>query len=448
MKHLKWGLFLALLLSASFVLAQDGEIADQGTLDIGETVTGELEVGVRDSYTVEVDEDGTLNFYLDGTGDMDTYLRVYFEGDDEPAAENDDRGDGSLFSAVDGLEVSEGDVLTVEAGTYADEGEGEYTLRVAPPATIEDAGSIELGETVDGSFPENTRLRYTLDVEETTALSILLEGADDMDTYLRLYVAGEDAPAVQNNNLDETGVAAGFSSLVVPGGTSLVVEAATLSDAGEGDFTLTVEEADVELPETADPVELTDETTLDAVCASAEEMEAPTRLQYLAAEDTLDADTDYGAVFCTDAGNFRVDLFEDEAPITVNSFVYLAGNHFFDNTTFHRVIPEFVVQGGDPQGSGFGGPGYEFVNETDNDLTFGGIGVLGMANAGPDTNGSQFFITLAPVARLDGGYTIFGQVQEGMGAVFDVEERDPGTATEPGTTVYTVVIITIPPSEE
>lgn len=442
------GLLLIGLLSASAALAQDIEIAEQGSIEVGETVSGELEAGVRDSYTVAVDEDGTLNFYLDGTGEMDTYLRVYIEGEEEPAAENDDRGDGSLFSAVDALEVSEGDVLTVEAGTYDDSGEGEYTLRVAPPATIEDAGEIAIGDAVEATFPENTRQRYTLNVEDTTALSILLEGADDMDTYLRLYVEGEDKPAVQSNNIDEESVAAGFTSLVVPGGTSLIIEAGTLSDAGAGDFTLTVEEANVDMAEAAAPVEYTDETTLDDVCADSEDVEEPTRLQYLTTEEALDEESDYGAVFCTEAGNFRVDLFEAEAPIATNSFVYLAENHFFDNTTFHRVIPEFVVQGGDPQGTGLGGPGYEFVNETDNDLSFGGIGVLGMANAGPDTNGSQFFITLAPVARLDGGYTIFGQVQEGMGAVFDVEERDPGTATEPGTALYTVIIVTIPPAEE
>ncbi|MBE2266997.1 MAG: peptidylprolyl isomerase [Anaerolinea sp.] len=191
----------------------------------------------------------------------------------------------------------------------------------------------------------------------------------------------------------------------------------------------------------AAPVALGDATP-DEICADADQTEDPTRLQYFAPEDILESGEDYGAVFCTEAGSFRIDLYEEDAPITVNSFVYLAQNHFFDNTTFHRVIPDFVVQGGDPQGSGFGGPGYEFVNETDNDLTFDGIGVVGMANAGPDTNGSQFFITLAPVGRLTGGYTIFGQVQEGMAAVFDVEERDPGTATEPGTMIYTVIIVT------
>src|SRR5215203_4119719 len=103
-------LLIGLLLSASIVLAQDYDTEDGGTIDVGERVSGELEIGVRDQYTVEVGDESTLNFYLDGTGDMDTYLRVYREGEDEPTAENDDRGDGSLFSAVDGQEVSEGDV--------------------------------------------------------------------------------------------------------------------------------------------------------------------------------------------------------------------------------------------------------------------------------------------------------------------------------------------------
>ncbi|MEP7291666.1 MAG: hypothetical protein ABI835_07770, partial [Chloroflexota bacterium] len=132
MKRLGVLLLIGLLLSASVVLAQDYDTKDGGTLTVGERVSGELEVGVRDQYTVEVGDEAALNFYLDGTGDMDTYLRVYHEGEDQPAAENDDRGDGSLFSAVEGLEVSSGDVLIVEVGTYGDTAGGEYTLRVAP----------------------------------------------------------------------------------------------------------------------------------------------------------------------------------------------------------------------------------------------------------------------------------------------------------------------------
>ena len=440
-------LLIGLLTTALVVLAQDYTTEDIGSIAVGENVSGELEVGVRDRYTLEVVDNATLNFFLDGTGAMDTYLRIYREGEAEPIAENDDRGDGTLYSAIEGLDVSAGDVLIIEAGTYGDAEAGAYTLRAAPPATIEDAGEVALGDTIQAAFPENTRLRYTLMVEETTALSITLEGADDLDTYLRLYVEGNELPSAQNNDIDESSVSAGFTQFVVPGGTTLVIEAGTNSDAGSGDFTLTVEEANIDVGEAIAPVELTDETTLDSVCEGAVDTEDPVRFQYLAPEEVLEPEVDYGAIFCTEAGNFLVDLYEDEAPITVNSFVFLASNRFFDNLTFHRVIEDFVVQGGDPLGSGIGGPGYEFVNETDNDLTFGGIGVLGMANAGPDTNGSQFFITLAPVARLDGGYTIFGQVHEGMGSVFDIEERDPSAATEPGTTIYTIRVITIPPEE-
>jgi cyclophilin family peptidyl-prolyl cis-trans isomerase len=439
-------MLLGLMISTSVVLAQDNDTDDSGSITIGESVSGEFEVGVRDRYTLEIEDSSTLNIYLDGTDDTDTVLRVYNEGDDEPLDENDDRGDGSLYSALYGLEVSKGDTLIVEAATFGDEGEGEYTLRVTLPPTIEDAGEITLGEPVEATFPENTRERYALDVEDTTALNITLEGEDDLDTYLRIYVEGEEEPAVQNNDVEAENVAAGFTNLVVPGGTSLVIEAATAGDAFDGDFTLTVEEADVDL-EAETPVPLTEDATLDDVCEDASDIEEPARLQYLTPEDVLDDDVDYGAVFCTEAGNFRVDLYEKEAPIATNSFVYLASRHFFDNTTFHRVIEDFVIQGGDPTGSGFGGPGYEFVNETDNDLSFGGIGVLGLANAGPDTNGSQFFVTMAPVARLDGGYTIFGQVQEGMGSVYDVEVRDPDTATEPGTLIYTVIIVTQPLAE-
>lgn len=430
---------LAALLLVGAVGAQ--EIVDGGTITFDESVEGEFSPGVRDSYRFEVEEDGELNIFLDGADDMDTYLRVYREGDTEPFAENDDRGDGTLFSALSGIEVSAGDVLIIEAGTFGDEGEGAYTLRVSPPPTIEDAGELAVGDSVEATLDANTRQRYTLTVDSTTALSIRLEGADDLDPYLRLYREGEDAPQVQSSDIAEDDISAGFPALVVPGGTTLVLEVAASGDGSAGDYTLSVVEASVTMADPSEPVAL-GELTTDEICDGADNVSEPARVQYFAPEEVLETGADYGAIFCTAAGSFRVDLYEEEAPITVNSFVYLATHNFFDNTTFHRVIPDFVVQGGDPQGSGFGGPGYEFVNETDNDLTYNGIGVVGMANAGPDTNGSQFFITLAPVGRLTGGYTIFGQVMEGMASVFDIEERDPGTAEEPGTALYTVVIVT------
>ena len=123
-------------------------------------------------------------------------------------------------------------------------------------------------------------------------------------------------------------------------------------------------------------------------------------------------------------GEFVIQLHPDKAPITVNSFVFLAREGYFDGVTFHRVLEGFMAQGGDPTGTGAGGPGYQFVNE-DTDLSFDKPGVVAMANAGRDTNGSQFFITFVPTAYLNGGYTIFGQVTEGMDVVNGITRRDP-----------------------
>jgi peptidylprolyl isomerase len=123
-------------------------------------------------------------------------------------------------------------------------------------------------------------------------------------------------------------------------------------------------------------------------------------------------------------GEFVIELYPDKAPITVNSFVFLAREGYFDGVTFHRVLEGFMAQGGDPTGTGGGGPGYQFVNE-DSDLRFDKAGVVAMANAGRNTNGSQFFITFVPTPQLDGDYTIFGQVSSGMDVVNNLTRRDP-----------------------
>ncbi len=123
-------------------------------------------------------------------------------------------------------------------------------------------------------------------------------------------------------------------------------------------------------------------------------------------------------------GEFTIHLYPEKAPVTVNSFIFLVRQGFYDGVTFHRVLEGFVAQGGDPTGTGAGGPGYEFINE-DSDLKYDKAGVVAMANAGRDTNGSQFFITYAPLPRLNGGYTIFGQVSEGMDVVNAITRRDP-----------------------
>jgi cyclophilin family peptidyl-prolyl cis-trans isomerase len=145
------------------------------------------------------------------------------------------------------------------------------------------------------------------------------------------------------------------------------------------------------------------------------------------------------AVLSITTGTVIVELFPESAPLAVMSFVGLAegtipadGKLYFDNLKFHRVVPGFVVQTGDPTGTGRGGPGYQFRNEIDPKLSFNAVGVLGMANAGPDTNGSQFFITLGKAPHLDGGYSIFGKVVSGLPSVL---------ATKQGDTLKTVRIL-------
>lgn len=132
------------------------------------------------------------------------------------------------------------------------------------------------------------------------------------------------------------------------------------------------------------------------------------------------------AVFTTDKGDIRVNLFPDQTPVTVASFVNLAKRGFYDGLSFHRVIPDFMVQGGCPLGTGTGGPGYKFEDEFDPALTHDGPGVLSMANAGPGTNGSQFFITHVETAWLNGKHTVFGKVvgPEDQAVVNAVQQGD------------------------
>jgi cyclophilin family peptidyl-prolyl cis-trans isomerase len=156
---------------------------------------------------------------------------------------------------------------------------------------------------------------------------------------------------------------------------------------------------------------------------------------------TINQAKQYTATIKTEKGNIIIELYADKAPLAVNSFIFLAKNGWFDGITFHRVISGFVAQTGDPTGTGFGGPGYSFKNEI-SDLKFDQAGVVGMANAGVDTNGSQFFITFAPAPNLDGNYTIFGQVISGMDVLTSLTPRDPSQNTDlpPGDKIITITI--------
>ncbi len=139
---------------------------------------------------------------------------------------------------------------------------------------------------------------------------------------------------------------------------------------------------------------------------------------------TIDVDKNYTATFDTSRGQILCELFVKDAPKTVNNFVSLARDGFYDGTSFHRVIQDFMIQGGDPEGTGRGGPGYRFEDELKNNPNRHKVGSLSMANAGPNTNGSQFFITHVVTGWLDGKHTVFGQVKSGQDVVNAIQQGD------------------------
>jgi cyclophilin family peptidyl-prolyl cis-trans isomerase len=155
---------------------------------------------------------------------------------------------------------------------------------------------------------------------------------------------------------------------------------------------------------------------------------------------TLDTAKSYTAHFKTSRGEIVCELYADRAPLTVENFVNLARAGFYDGTTFHRVIGGFMAQGGDPTGTGTGGPGYQFGDEFHPSLRHDSAGVLSMANAGPGTNGSQFFITYGPTRHLDNKHSVFGRVTEGMDVVQALRERDPQRDRQPGDRIDTIEI--------
>ncbi len=153
------------------------------------------------------------------------------------------------------------------------------------------------------------------------------------------------------------------------------------------------------------------------------------------AEDVLEPDQDYQAIIVTSKGTIVADLFEDDAPKTVNNFVFLALNHYYEGILFHRVLDGFMAQTGDPTGTGSGGPGYSFADEF-SDKTHDSKGILSMANSGPNTNGSQFFITFVPTEHLDGRHSVFGKAIDGLNVLDDLNRVAPGQAATVTTTAY------------
>jgi cyclophilin family peptidyl-prolyl cis-trans isomerase len=152
----------------------------------------------------------------------------------------------------------------------------------------------------------------------------------------------------------------------------------------------------------------------------------------------------YLARFKTDIGEMEFQLFTEKAPRTVNNFVFLSREGFYNGTIFHRVISNFMVQGGDPTGKGSGGPGYRFSDEFHPSLKHDKPGILSMANTGPDTNGSQFFITHVPTPWLNGKHTIFGALINGMETLMSIQPRNPAAPEYPGVKIHSVTIIEAP----
>jgi cyclophilin family peptidyl-prolyl cis-trans isomerase len=157
----------------------------------------------------------------------------------------------------------------------------------------------------------------------------------------------------------------------------------------------------------------------------------------------IDPSKKYTAKIKTDNGDITITLHADKVPNTVNNFVFLAKEGFYDNVIFHRVIHDFMAQGGDPTGTGRGGPGYQFNDEFHPDLRHNKPGILSMANAGPNTNGSQFFITHVPTPHLDNRHSVFGEVIDGMDVVLSIPDRDPMKVNSPAVKIHKIEIIEV-----
>jgi cyclophilin family peptidyl-prolyl cis-trans isomerase len=154
----------------------------------------------------------------------------------------------------------------------------------------------------------------------------------------------------------------------------------------------------------------------------------------------LDLKKKYSATLSTDKGDIVIELYANQVPLTVNNFVFLAREGFYNGTIFHRVISNFMAQGGDPTGTGSGGPGYRFADEFVPGLKHDKPGVLSMANAGPGTNGSQFFITHVPTPHLNNKHSVFGQVIGGMDVLLSIPDRDPAKINSSAVKLNSVTI--------
>lgn len=185
--------------------------------------------------------------------------------------------------------------------------------------------------------------------------------------------------------------------------------------------------ADADVTDTLPPPQLADDVPIPEGYEGLAPLVHKRRTSFESAADVLAPDRDYAAVIETNRGVIVVDLYQDETPITVNNFVFLALHRYYDGIVFHRVLDGFMAQTGDPTGTGTGGPGYRFEDEIVPALRHDARGVLSMANAGPGTNGSQFFITFVETPWLDGNHTVFGRVLSGDEVLDDLTRIDPSS---------------------
>jgi cyclophilin family peptidyl-prolyl cis-trans isomerase len=270
--------------------------------------------------------------------------------------------------------------------------------------TSEESGTTETEGTDSGTTDSDTAEEETTDTPETT------EGAEDTGATDSTETSGE-------SSADTT------------------TETTTDEAASEATSETTEETTTEATTETEATPEAVAEPTPPEGFAITPFLSEDQQRDFTGAEQVLEEGKDYQTIIVTNKGNIRLDLFEEQAPVTVNNFVFLARNHFYDGVVFHRVLQDFMAQTGDPTGTGTGGPGYQFEDEFVDELKFDKRGVLAMANSGPATNGSQFFITFAATEWLNGLHSIFGEVVEGDDVLASIKLIDPSQGAAPPTVV-------------
>jgi cyclophilin family peptidyl-prolyl cis-trans isomerase len=269
--------------------------------------------------------------------------------------------------------------------------------------TSEESGTTETEGTDSGTTDSDTAEEETTDTPETT------EGAEDTGATDSTETSGESSADTTTETTTDEAASETTSETTEETATEATPEAVAEPTPPEG-FAIT-------------PF-LSEDQQRD----------------FTGAEQVLEEGKDYQTIIVTNKGNIRLDLFEEQAPVTVNNFVFLARNHFYDGVVFHRVLQDFMAQTGDPTGTGTGGPGYQFEDEFVDELKFDKRGVLAMANSGPATNGSQFFITFAATEWLNGLHSIFGEVVEGDDVLASIKLIDPSQGA--GAAPPTVVMLT------